>query len=322
MGWQYYQYLIRYAEKRKFNITLGVEVTRVAPEYAADRVISGWHVESSEGVNVYPAVIIATGRFGNPYLPQIEGAETFEGRYMHAHDVHDPAEFAGQRIMVVGNGPSGGDIAAALTQAAAKPIFLAVRSDVVLARKYPFGLPHSIWQILISSFPKPIRKPLTNLLVYQGYPGMKDLPIKFAPNRTDRKGTSAPIRGRDLIDALKSGSVVSVAGLARLYGRCAELLDGSRHEVDVVIMCTGYRPVLDFLEIEFDRDPDGWMIREVDPEFGAEGMQIAGYLGLYLVGRFYRGFGALRNFRHEARIAAHQIQRQFNASNDLKLPAQ
>ena len=65
-------------------------------------------------------MIIASGRFGNPYLPQIPGAETFEGRYMHARDFTAPEPFAGQRVLVVGNGPSGVDIAAALDRGRAQ----------------------------------------------------------------------------------------------------------------------------------------------------------------------------------------------------------
>ncbi|MDX2161606.1 MAG: NAD(P)/FAD-dependent oxidoreductase [bacterium] len=305
LGRQYYDYLTRYVRARQFNITLNVTVTRVSPEG------DGWRVESSEGVDQYPAVIVAAGRFNNPYFPSIPGADTFRGQVIHASAFHDPQDYAGQRVMVVGNGPSGGDIAAALATYAARPVLLAVRSDVVLARKYPFGLPHAVWAYAIHALPKPLRKPLTNALVYQGYPGMKSLPIRFAPNRDDRQGTSAPIRGRELYDALKQGGVVGVAGLAALRERCAVLNDGSEHPVDVVILSTGYRPALGFLDVPFATDGEGWPLRAVDPVYGAEGMQIAGYRGLYLVGRFYRGRGALRNFRYEAKIAAHQIERDF-----------
>lgn len=307
-GKQYYAYLARYVERHRLKITLNVTVKHVEPEPRG-----GWHVESSEGSAVYPAVIVATGRFSHPVIPPIPGAETFHGELIHAHDFHDPGRYRGKRVMVVGSGPSGGDIAALLSDYAAPPVLLAVRSDVVLARRYPLGLPHTTWQYLIRLLPKRLHKPLINALVYRGYPGMKNLPIKFAPNREDRLGTSAPIRGPELIRALQSRRVIGVAGLASLRDRCAVLMDGTEYEVDAVIMGTGYRPALDYLEIPFEVDTDGWMVREVDPEFGAEGMGIAGYPGLYLVGRFYRGYGAFRNFRYEAKIAAHQIQRYLKA---------
>jgi len=305
MGRDYHTYLRRYVEKRDFNIALGIDVTRVTPENGA------WRVDSSEGAQLYPAVILATGRFSKPFLPIIPGMNTFSGTILHAHDFRDPADYAAQRVMVVGTGPSGGDIAAALAKYALPPVLLAIRSDVVLARKYPFGIPHSIWQLAINQLPTPFRKPLLNALVYRGYSGMKDLPIKFAPNREDRVGTSAPIRGRDLIDALKAGTVIGVTGVARFVGRCVELTDGTQHEVDTVILSTGYRAALDYLDIEYQTDRDGFPVRAIDRVYGDQGMQVAGYPGLYWVGRYYRGKGALRNFRYEANIAAAQIAAYF-----------
>lgn len=79
-------------------------------------------------------------------------------------------------------------------------------------------------------------------------------------------------------------------------------MDGSRVEVDAVIMCTGYRPVLNYLDIEYETDKDGWPQRS-DPL----GTEIAGYKGLYLVGRYYRGLGPLHNIRNEARVAVDAI---------------
>ena len=47
-----------------------------------------WRVESSEGVDIVPAVISCTGRFGSPIMPDIEGINDFDGDMLHAHDYH------------------------------------------------------------------------------------------------------------------------------------------------------------------------------------------------------------------------------------------
>lgn len=303
MGTDFYRYIKRYIEKRHFPIALNVRVTRVSP------VSGGWCVESSEGVDEYRAVIVATGRFTKPFIPPLPGMETFTGTILHARDFHQPEAYRGQRVVVVGSGPSGGDIAAALAGIAASPVIFAVRSDIVLGRRYPLGLPHTFWQIAARRLPQRWRKPFQNATVYMSFPGVEKLPIRFAPNREDRQGTSAPVRGRELYDALKTGTVIGTAGVQGFDGGDVVLLDGTRYSADVVIMCTGYRPALDYLDISFETDKDGLPIRTVDPEFGIEGMQIAGYTGLYLVGRFYQGLGAFANFRSESRIAAEQIKR-------------
>ncbi len=309
LGKDYYRYLVKYVEQHRFPITLNVRVTCVSP-LPDDN--GGWRVESSEGVDDYAAVITATGRFSKPYLPTLPGMETFTGEIIHAHDFHDPEAYRGKRVVIVGTGPSGGDIAGALAGIAQTPTVLAVRSDVVLARKYPFGLPHTFWQVLIHQLPQRWQKPLQNATVYRGYPDMKHLPIRFAPNREDRIGTSAPIRGRELYDALKSGAVIGAAGLAGFDGESVLFSDGTRRPADVVILCTGYRPAMDYLNIPYEVDKDGLPVRAVDPDYGVEGMQIKEYPGLYLVGRYYRGYGAFHNFRKEARIAAHQIKRDVD----------
>ncbi len=302
LGSDFYRYISDYMQRHEFNIDLGVEVERVAPD--GDQ----WLVETSAGTERYPCVIIASGRFGNPYLPPIPGVETFTGRFLHSHDFTDPAAFAGQRVLVVGNGPSGVDIAVAINGVTPQPVLLAIRSDIVIARQYPYGLPNTVWHLISRLLPQRWRKDFLNRVNYQTYNDLADLDLPLAPNRDDRVGTSAPARGRDLIDAVRAGRIVAVKGLARLEGDCAILDDGSSYEVDAVIMCTGYRPVLDYLDIDYETDSEGWPLRS-DPD----GTEIAGYPGLYLVGRYYRGLGPLHNIRSEARTTVKAIEERLKS---------
>ena len=302
LGRDFYRYLTDYMSRHSFNIEYGVEVLRAAPEGDLWRVETRKVGSEEQKSDLYRNVIIASGRFGNPYLPKISGVETFDGQYLHAHDFTDPQEFAGRRVLVVGNGPSGVDIAVALVGVAETPVLLAIRSDIVIARQYPYGLPNTAWFLLAQLLPRKWRRRFINRFNYQSYGDLSDLGLPLAPNRTDRVGTSAPARGRDLIDGIRAGGIKAMAGLERLEGKCAVLMDGSRIEVDAVIMCTGYRPVLGYLDIDYVMDKDGWPQRS-DPL----GTEIAGYQGLYLVGRYYRGLGPLHNIRNEARVAVDAI---------------
>ncbi len=296
LGRDYYRYILDYMRDHQFNIDLGVTVTRVAPDNG------GWRVDTDQGSSWHPCVIIASGRFGKPYLPTIPGAESFTGTYIHAHDFHDPADFADQRVVVVGNGPSGVDIALALLDHARQPITLAIRSDIVVARQYSYGLPNTVWQLIAKRLPQRWRKPFINRVNYQTYPGLEELGLPLAPNRDDRVGTSAPVRGAGFVEAVRDGMITPAAGLDRLEPDAAILMDGTRVPADAVIMCTGYRPVLDYLAIDYATDADGWMIRAAD-----DSQAVQGHAGLYLVGRFYRGLGPLYNIRQEAQIAVREI---------------
>ncbi len=299
MGRTYHQHLAAFARKHQFDVHLGVEVQRVTPDGDL------WRVESSEGVAWYPAVIVATGKFGNPILPAIPGVDQFNGRYLHARDFQNPNEFAGVKALVAGCGPSGVDIALALTQVTPHPVLLSIRRDILIARRYPFGLPETLWRVLLGWLPERWFKRLHDAISYHGYADAETCGLPLARNREDREGTSAPVRGRELIDAIKAGKIIPVKGLARLGVNDAELDDGSHHAVDTVIMATGYRAVINYLHMPFEVDKDGWPVR-------AEGQEVAGYPGLYLVGRFYQGLGPLSNIKGEADIAVAQIKQRLN----------
>jgi putative flavoprotein involved in K+ transport len=300
-GRQFYEYLCRYVGKHQFRILLGVDVRRVSPQD------EGWCVETSIGSAWFPAVIVASGRFGNPYIPHLPGIDHTTCEILHAQDFADAAPFTGKRVMVVGNGPSGVDIALELLPTASLPVYLSIRSDIVVARRYPYGLPDSLWNLMARTFiPKRWRQTVLDKIVYQGYRDAAELGLPLAPNRTDRRGTSAPIRGRQLIDAVKAGNIKVVAGLERLEGDSVVLADGTRTEVDTVILSTGYRPAISYLDFPYETDIDGWPRRTTDDIEGGS-TEVLGYPGLHLVGRFYRGLGPLHNIRTEARTAVGEI---------------
>ncbi len=301
-GRQLYEYLRRYSDDHQFNIVLQVEVYRVAPEGGR------WRVETNRGVYHFDAVIVATGRFSNPYIPDIPGLPTTAINVLHARDYHHAEPFRDQRVMVVGSGPSGVDIALELAEVAKRPVLLSVRSDIVIARRYPYGLPDTLWQMLARILiPPRWRKAIVNKIVYQSYPDAHAIGLKLAPNRTDRQGSSTPVRGRALIDAVKAGKIQPVAGIAQLEEHEAVLVDGSCYAIDSLILSTGYRPAIGYLDIDYEVDIDGWPRRISDDIEGGQ-TQVLGYPGLYLVGRFYRGLGPLNNIRREAATAVREIQ--------------
>ena len=58
----------------------------------------------------YDHVIVATGHFWSPVMPEYPGFDKFEGRVMHAHDFKNAEECAGQSVVVVGTSYSADDI--------------------------------------------------------------------------------------------------------------------------------------------------------------------------------------------------------------------
>lgn len=320
-GKQYHAYLLRYVAKHKLNIRLGVTVYDVAPEG------DSWRVHTSEGVFAYPAVISATGIFGSPVMPDIDGMAAFSGRVFHAHDFRHPHQVTGQRVLVVGTGPSGVDIAVASADTAAA-VYLGVRSGVSLQRRYPYGLPKHAWLMLFERLPRAWCNRLMRLTTL-GYPEA----ARYGLTPPQGKEALTAYQGRELLDAVKAGRVQPVAAPVRFCERSVLLADGRELAVDTVIMATGYRPVLhDYLKIPMQYSASAWESPAAcDWEIGANGQrgfpmldrsqhpngrEVLGYRGLYLVGVHYKGKGAMYNFNVEARIAAEQIAAQLAARAD------
>lgn len=318
---QYYQYLQDYAREFGLNrhIQFGVAVRRLA------RTDDGaWRVETTAGVQTVPVVVSATGVFGSPRTPAIPGLDEFQGTVLHGHDYHGPEPFAGQRVMVVGNGPTGVDLAPELGGTpGVPPVLLAMRTGVMLRPRYLYGLPKHAWMIIGDWLPGAIGKPLVRHMADIKFEGLGEIGIRVpAP---DEESTAAGTRGAELIHAVRAGQVVCVAGPRRFFGRCVELDDGSVHEVDAVILATGYEPVLyQYLDEPVERsDYFGWPVMDeanytkrdwLPHDYRANrAREVKGLPGLFIVGVFYQGKGAMYNFRAEARIGVEEIARRLAA---------
>jgi len=155
-----------------------------------------------------------------------------------------------------------------------------------------------------------------------GYPDQEAVGIPKPPSG---QGGITAYQGPELLNAVRSGRVHPVPAPIRFEGSFAEFSDGSSGEYDAVVLATGYQPVLhQYLDIDlqFSDQPfrpqsicdwqigpngvRGWPLRDTSEH--PNGRQILGHSGLYLVGTFYKGKGAMYNFNVEAKIAAEQIK--------------
>ncbi|TPE51729.1 NAD(P)-binding domain-containing protein [Amaricoccus solimangrovi] len=73
-------------------------------------------------------VIVASGHFSTPNVPEYEGFSTFNGRIIHAHDFRDAREFAGKDVLVMGSSYSAEDIGSQCWKYGAKSVTSCYRS--------------------------------------------------------------------------------------------------------------------------------------------------------------------------------------------------
>ncbi|KMW57788.1 flavin-containing monooxygenase [Candidatus Rhodobacter oscarellae] len=64
----------------------------------------------SEKTEQFDHVVVATGHFSVPNVPEYPGFESYNGRLLHAHDFRDAREFTGKDVMIMGTSYSAEDI--------------------------------------------------------------------------------------------------------------------------------------------------------------------------------------------------------------------
>ena len=67
-------------------------------------------VEDNVYTEKFDYVIVASGHFSTPNVPEFDGFESFPGRILHAHDFRDAAEFKDKDLLIVGTSYSAEDI--------------------------------------------------------------------------------------------------------------------------------------------------------------------------------------------------------------------
>jgi cation diffusion facilitator CzcD-associated flavoprotein CzcO len=192
---------------------------------------------------VYSGLIVAAGVHWVPNLPSVPGK--FEGESMHSSRYKYPDILRDKRVLVVGAGNSGCDIAVEAGQHAARTL-LSVRRGYYYIPKYAFGRPiDQVGEAGVKlGLPLFIRRPLDQLLlkIIVGSPEQFGLP------KPDHKLLeSHPIVNAQILQALGQGDIQPKPDLQELNGREVRFKDGSTEQVDLIIYATGYRVAFPFL---------------------------------------------------------------------------
>jgi dimethylaniline monooxygenase (N-oxide forming) len=89
----------------------------------------------------YDAVALCTGVHQQPSRPDIPGEETFTGAILHSSRYRRPDRLSGKRVLVVGGGETGADVAAEVSGWASETA-LSLRRGVAVVPRRNRGAPH------------------------------------------------------------------------------------------------------------------------------------------------------------------------------------
>jgi putative flavoprotein involved in K+ transport len=267
------EYLQRYAARHALQVRVGVEAERV------DRTDAGWTIQTSEGELEAERVVVATGYSNVPVLPDWPG--DFVGQIVHSADYRNPAPYLGRRVLVVGAGNSGAEIAVDMAKGGAAATLLAVRTPPSIVRRDTAGLPNQVLGIATAHLPVPVVDRIGRTLRRISIPDLAPygLPAPERPYSDFLRRHVIPILDVGLVDDVRRGRIRVVAALERFEDGRPVLADGSSVEVDAVIAATGFgtglEPLVGHLGVLNDRGEP--LVHGTQQHPGAPGLHFVGY---------------------------------------------
>jgi putative flavoprotein involved in K+ transport len=232
-------YLRAYAERFRLDVREGVGVEAVAEGSGAaradDPAHERWRLSTTAG-DVHARVLVwAAGIWAAPVEPELPGRGRFAGEVLHVRDYRSPEAFRGRRLLVVGAGNSGKDVATAAVGVAAS-VTIAVRDGAVFV-PYPNAVSQrsgALWRRLpprlVDAVLRRLRRP---------YP---ELGLPF-PACAPREAVA--VVGLELVDAVRAGRVVVRPAAAAFTADGVRFADGRTEAFDAVVLATGFRPATD-----------------------------------------------------------------------------
>ena len=228
------------------HFRFGTRVLRVEP--VSDAPDTRWRVsvEAPDGTvetDEYKGVVIANGTLSEPKHPQFEGH--FDGELLHTSRYKHAELFKDKRVLIVGAGNSGCDIAVDAVHYA-QSVDISVRRGYYFVPKYVFGKPADT---LGGKRPlPPWLKQKVDATVLQWFTGD---PVRFGFPKPDYKMyESHPVVNSLVLHHVGHGDIGVRGDIARLAGRTVHFKDGSARDYDLILTATGYALHYPFIDRE------------------------------------------------------------------------
>lgn len=226
-------------------IRFGTRVVAVVP-IATDGPVgsAGWSVRLDTGeIHDYDGVLVANGHLWDSKTPAL--AAQYTGKQLHSGAYRNTGDIEGDRVLVVGAGNSGCDLAA---DAAAHRIAadIVIREGMYFQPKAYFGVPRQQIPWMGQFAPEEqdlISRLLARITIGQAgdYPGMPSPSYRtLAEGRT--------VVNDLLLYWIQHGRITVVPGIDRIEGTTVHFTDGTARDYPTILWATGFRSSLPFLD--------------------------------------------------------------------------
>ncbi len=268
-----------------------------------------WEVQTQDSLYQATNLVVATGYNREPVRPSWPGQNLFSGTLLHSSQYKNGETFRAQKVLVVGFGNSGGEIAIDLWEHGAQPS-IAVRSAVNVIPRELFGMPFLFIAIpqskLSPRLADIINAPILRILVgnLSSY-GLRQAP--YGPMTQARTRAHIPLIDVGTMKLIKEGHVMVRPAIQEFTPGGVIFDDEKQDDFDAVILATGFRPrVNSFLKVASDTvDQEGTPLQSG---------RLVSIPGLYFCGYHVSPTGMLREIGKEAKqisasIAARKISK-------------
>ena len=196
---------------------------------------------------LFEGVLIANGTLHHPNVPSLPGE--FSGRLMHSAEYRDPEDLRDQRVLIVGCGNSGADIAVDAVHHAAS-VDLSLRRGYYFLPKYIMGRPTDTLGGKLT-LPRRLKQWLDSKLIglIMGKPSDYGL-----PDPDYRMYEAHPVINSLVLHHLGHGDIQPRRDISLIDGRRVMFADGEQEEYDTLLLATGYQldyPFIDRQELNW-----------------------------------------------------------------------
>lgn len=230
--------------KLRGHYRFGCRVTAVEP--VGDGAAPLWRVQWTDGdgkqhAAEFKGVVIANGTLAEPNMPRFEGQ--FSGELLHTSAYKSAEIFKGKRVLIVGAGNSGCDIAVDAVHHATS-VDISVRRGYYFVPKYVFGKPADTIGGKITL--PPWLKQAVDSRILQWFTGD---PVRFGfPKPEYKMYESHPVVNSLILHHLGHGDIHVRPDIARFDGATVHFKDGSARDYDLVMAATGYQLHYPFID--------------------------------------------------------------------------
>lgn len=235
---------------------------------------AGWIVTTDKGTVAYDGVLVANGHLWDPKIPPIPG--NFTGKQLHSSQYQNTGDVEGSRVLVVGAGNSGCDLAVDVAQHRLEADIV-VKEGMYFQPKMYFGRPRQQVDFM-KDFTPSDQDLLARLLAKVSIGDNSDYPGLPTPAHKSL-AEGATVVNDLLLYWIHHGRIRVRPGMERFDGNTVHFEDGTSAEYDTILWATGFHPSLPFLDENLVHRRAGAPIR-----YGAgilpEGLEKLYYIGL------------------------------------------